>query len=172
MRYIIAGSVAFALVAGIALGFVLRGGAFEAEAKPVLQQREDQIVLTASRIDFVAGEFWQKPSAAYNPIVALDPAEYPAGTEFNYEAVLAIESADTTGCTRLYNLTTDLPVVGSEICLAVTTTPARERVRSGPIDLTSGENEYTIESVCRQPACGVSWHGTRIIAEWTEKARP
>ena len=34
MRYIIAGSVAFALVAGIALGFVLRGGAFEAEAKP------------------------------------------------------------------------------------------------------------------------------------------
>ncbi len=34
MRYIIAGSIAFALVAGIALGFVLRGGAFEAEAKP------------------------------------------------------------------------------------------------------------------------------------------
>ena len=34
MRYIIAGSIAFALVAGIALGFVFRGGAFEAEAKP------------------------------------------------------------------------------------------------------------------------------------------
>ncbi len=33
MRYIIA-AAAFALVASIALGFALRGGAFEAEAKP------------------------------------------------------------------------------------------------------------------------------------------
>ncbi len=33
MRYIIA-AAAFALITGIALGFVFRGGAFEAEAKP------------------------------------------------------------------------------------------------------------------------------------------
>ncbi len=173
------------LALGIVVGFALAGGPSGGPASAIPQcpgpsaqcatptptppqQREDQITITAARVDFVAGEFWQSPAASFNAIVALDPADYPAGTEYRYESVLAIESADMTGCTRLYNLTTDLPVAGSEICLTVTTPPLTERLRSGPIALSSGENEYTIQSICLQPACGASWHATRIIAEWTE----
>ena len=50
MRYIIAGSIAFALVAGIALGFVFRGGAFEAEAKPPPERTRGRTVLVAQNV--------------------------------------------------------------------------------------------------------------------------
>ncbi len=184
-------ALAVVLIAlGIVVGFALAGGSLGGSASavpkcpgpssqcatptptPSPQQREDQITIGTTGA-FTASTVWQGP-AGFFPIIALDPADYPADTAFSYEAILVIGSDNTTGCTRLYNLTTDLPVVGSDVCLTSTTVPTSapgfliDRMRSGPFALALGENEYEVQGMCPQPACGVSWHATRIIAEWTE----
>ena len=174
------------LTLGIVVGFALAGGVSGRPASAIPQcpgpssqcatptpappqQREDQMMVLGTTRAFTASTVWQGP-AGFFPIIALDPADYPADTAFSYEAILVIGSDNTTGCTRLYNLTTDLPVVGSDVCLTSTTSDPNliDRMRSGPIALALGENEYGVQGMCPQPACAVSWHATRIIAEWTE----
>lgn len=57
MRYIIAGATAFALVAGIALGFVLSGRAFEAEAKPPPPEPAGgRVIPVVSNVNLAASE--------------------------------------------------------------------------------------------------------------------
>ncbi len=178
------------LALGIVVGLALAGGSSGRPASAIPQcpgpssqcptptpappqQREDQMMVFGTTRAFTASTVWQGP-AGFFPIIALDPADYPADTAFSYEAILVIGSDNTTGCTRLYNLTTDLPVVGSDVCLTSTTVPTSapgfliDRMRSGPFALALGENEYEVQGMCPQPACGVSWNGTRIIVEWTE----
>ena len=176
------------LALGIVVGFALAGGASGGPASAVPQcpgpssqcpaptpappqQREDQIVLTTAFFGFVPGD-WQMTTFNYAPVVGLDPSDYDAGSSFSFEAVLISTGPDLTGCARLYNLTTDLPVDGSEVCLIVGELPpsgiVKARLRSDSITLASGENDYTIQSKCPLLGCGIHWHGTRIIAEWTE----
>ena len=186
------------LALGIAVGFALAGGASEgpASAAPKCpgpspqcptptpappQQREDQIIIHSGR---------QRPPTAGDPgiptdwgfqegedrpafIVAIDTDDYPEGSVFRFEAMVANLTPAVTLCARLFDLTAGAPVVGTELCETLGQFDNARRMRSVPISLLAGEREYTIQVKCipvsPSTSCSNStWPSSRVIAEWTE----
>ena len=180
------------LALGIVVGFALAGGASEgpASAAPKCpgpssqcatptpeppQQREDQVSIWS-------GVNQAAPAGGYRllgdgrHIVALDPADYPTAATFRLESIFRVANADGTDriCTRLFDLTAGLVVGGSELCWEVPSGfPPPVRLRSAPVQLSSGEHEYSVQGRC-EPIEPLSCDGrataytARIIVEWTE----
>ena len=180
------------LALGIVVGFALAGGSSGGPASAVPQcpgpssqcatptpappqQREDQIVLFASNVSIVTNVPGQYETLAGSlpPLLALDPGDYPSGASFQFEATWR-QASGTIACLRLFDVTTNTPVAGSEICSsAVGGTLVRPR--SSPITLALSEHEYITQGKCglTAPVCGSPSIGIgRVIVEWTEKARP
>lgn len=147
-----------------------------ASASPVPQMREDQIFLSLAGATDASGpafSFLGGGPTTRLPGVALDAARYSASTLFRFEVILG-RGTNTTNCLRLFDLTADRPVAGSDICITVGPDPLPfTRFRSGSFALTTGLHEYTIQGeFVPDPTtncCGVDVSISRIIAEWTEQ---
>jgi hypothetical protein len=84
-------------------------------------------------------------SAAGWPFLALiNPADYPTGTQFFFEVILATDNAGITTSARLFNITDAVAVADSVLSTAVT--GLGDRLRTGAaITLASGDKEYRAE---------------------------
>jgi hypothetical protein len=136
-------------------------------ATPVPRQRESQIVLST---EYALGEgpslaVTGGPSAGFR--IALDPADYPSGTVFRFEATVKADPGE--GCVALFDHAANAPVTGSDVCAANTsnTSSVPLRVRSGPFAIPSGEGEYGLAMSCSQGGSCIAY-ASRVIAEWTE----
>ncbi len=72
----------------------------------------------------------------------IDPADYPAGTLFYFEANMETEGAGQEAYVRLYNITDAEEVAGSPIVIPG---PGPAWVRSGSFALPSGVKRYRVE---------------------------
>jgi hypothetical protein len=134
-----------------------------ASASPVPQAREDQITMYSAGTQPPGGfaqcsEGWCTATAI--PTVALDASDYPTNSLFRFEGADWLYIFPT--CARLFDMTANIPVVGSEVCGA-----ANERVRSGAFTISVSEHEYTLQAAETNGSLPLA---ARIIAEWTEVA--
>jgi len=82
---------------------------------------------------------------AYGTVIRFDPANYtPSPTAIYFEAVIAAGASGQTVYARLYNITEDTPVSGSEVSSTVVY-PDFERVRSGNLTLPTYPVELRAE---------------------------
>ncbi len=142
------------------------------------QPREDQIVI------FWDGNFQPEQPEQFETLrpagsettplmVALDAKRYPQQSQFRLEAALTYESGPQgTNCFRLFNLTSNSAVVGSDICVPAGDSPhPAQLVRSEPFILEAGQHNYGVQGMvqCGGELCRPSlvW-AARIIAEWEE----
>ncbi len=148
--------------------------ALETAAPP--QQREDQIVLFAP--NQFHGPLIRNTRTTYSDLqdigpalLGLDPADYPSGASFQFEATWRTVG-NTTSCLRLVDATTNAPVAGSEVC-RTSTEGEVVRLRSSSMTLAPAEHDYVVEGKCvvlpdelcpSFPLVGAA----RIIVEWTE----
>jgi hypothetical protein len=96
------------------------------------------------------------------PFVALvNPADYPAGTQFFFEVILATDNAAITTYARLHNLTTASLIAGSTV--STTATGLGDRLRSVKITLTAGDNEYIPERGDASDTSHVRLYAARIV---------
>jgi hypothetical protein len=169
MKRLIIAAVGLALVVGIVVGAIV-GNAFgsSASASTAAQPREDQITFFSD-----GGGLSGPTDPDYVPVpslLAVDPGDYPPSSAFRFEGQLFHRpNGGSTTCMRLFDLTTNAAVPGSELC----DYPGGEessfvRLRSGAFSLPTGEHEYTVEWKC---ACVDGETGAvssaRLIVEWT-----
>ncbi len=171
MRLIVMVVVVVGLTSGTMAALTLAPHFDRAGAAPPTQAREDQItIFSQGRLPGpgTPGSDFGSLLNAGVILLALDPAEYPAGATFRFEALMA-NGAEGTFCARLFDVFVNTAVPGSEVCFAAAQPEAR-RLRSGPLALASGEHVYTIQG--RDDSLGgAEVHATRIVVEWTERAR-
>ncbi len=157
-------SLAGALVGAWAVGR-LSGNAGAAPPPP--QAREDQVPLGAAGAANDPTFNYVPP--AQTPWLALDAGDYPSSSVFRLEVVIDL-GADQTTCIRLFSLTTNTDIPGSTMCATgAPNAPDRRRLRSGPLALPAGENEYTLQGESQVTTGGSYVIFSRIIAEWTER---
>ena len=78
------------------------------------------------------------------PFLALiNPADFPAGTQFFFEVILATDNGAITTFARLRNVTDDTLVADSTLSTVVT--GLGDRLRSGAVTLAAGDKEYSAE---------------------------
>ena len=174
------------LALGIVLGLALRDSAFDspASADPTCpgpsancptptpeppQQREDQITIW-SRPDTAGGTVESAEFERISPNeIALDSAEYPPASTFSLEVVIG-DGLNSTNCVRLYDLTINEPVPGSDLWIARGPSGVSDRFRSNPFSLQAGEHDYTLQGMRTNVGASVNLKAfaARIIVEWTE----
>lgn len=181
MRGIIGLAAVLSLVGGLIGAFAVSELSDQAGAAPPLPQaREDQITIFSE-----AGGAQQGSAGSANTpdgpefggllntgpvLVALDGAEYPTSSSFHLEVLMA-NGAQGTFCARLFNITTNAPASGSEVCFTAVE-PESRRLRSGLLTLPPGEHVYTVQGKADSPiGARAAVYAARIIAEWTERAR-
>jgi len=174
------------LALGIVLGLALAGGVSEGPASAVPQcpgpssqcatptpappqQREDQVVILASE-GFIGGQVFGPVGGAGIHVMAFDPADYPSGATFRFEATWA-GSVFVQTCFRLLDRVARVNIAESEVCFTrIEDHPfaGEVRIRSAPFTLPAGEHEYKIQGKCDVPGCNATVGAARIIVEWTE----
>jgi hypothetical protein len=166
MRGIATVAVVLGLAAGL-LGMFAFSAPFGRAGAASVQQREDQVTIFGGLDRALDDLGWQhSPPGPY--IVALDTADYPAGSVFRFETVLVVDD-DTTACGRLFDLTDGIALSGTELCYATSVGQHYEgRLRSEPFALLSGGHEYIFEGLCEGYCVDTMLTGARVIVEWTE----
>jgi len=134
------------------------------------QQREDQIVFTDGGGASTEGDFWSINMSGQADVLAFDPNDYPPGATVRFEVQVFHTSnwALPQECVRIFDVTADAPVSGSELCLAGADPPGLlrppVRMRSGPVVMAAGEHEYRLDYKGE-----LAVRDTRIIVEWEEE---
>jgi hypothetical protein len=96
------------------------------------------------------------------PFLALiNPADFPAGTQFFFEVILATDNGAITTFARLRNVTDDAVVADTALSTAVT--GLGDRLRSGAITLAAGDKEYAAERGDASGTSHVRLYTARII---------
>jgi len=172
MRQAIALAVVISLVSGLAGAWVFGQLSREAgAAPPPPQAREDQITYWSEPVGGVGTNPQSYLRLTQNEL-ALDATDYPPSSAFRFEVVL-FGGAGSTNCIRLFDLTANAAVAGSELCITGGPNSIDARLRSGPLALPSSEHTYTVEGKFDGPnapgCCTVTVNAARIIAEWTER---
>ena len=181
------------LALGIVVGFALAGGSSGGPASAVPQcpgpssqcptptpapptptpappqQREDQVTIY-SRGDAAGANTGSAEFERISPNeIALDSAEYPSPSTFSLEVVVD-SGVESTNCIRLYDLTLNEPVSGSDLCATRGLVPAgvSARLRSDPFSLQAGDHAYTLQGMKLAGGSPLVVFAARIIVEWTE----
>jgi hypothetical protein len=166
MKRLIIAAVGLALVVGIIVGGMV-GNPLEGKASASTaagQQREDQVILSASPLGLPFSDWGFLTPPTVVPYLAVDTADYPGNSTFRFEAVLWINES-STGCARLFDLTDGTVVSGTELCHTTGQSAESVRLRSEPMDLPSGEQEYSLQGWYSGGGGGVLV--SRVIVEWT-----
>ena len=96
------------------------------------------------------------------PFLALiNPADFPTGTQFFFEVILATDNGAITTFARLRNVTDDTLVAASTLSTAVT--GLGDRLRSGAVTLDAGDKEYSAERGDASDTSHVRLYEARIL---------
>jgi hypothetical protein len=133
------------------------------------QPREDQIPIY-STIPAGSATNWGFALGGDRPMymAALDPSDYPSGSVFRFEAILTGAAPPSTLCTRLFDVTANAAVAGTELCQDLD--PYQSiRLRSQPASLLNGEHEYAVQTNCLASCSDTGVYSARVIVEWEEE---